>query len=343
MKKTVFVIGAGASKEANLPTGEELKDRISSRLYQNNKDDNISEDIWGALHCSIGQGKIAPYITAAHHIAKHLPLASSIDNFIDTHKEDKKIAWCGKLAIVHSILAAEKNSRLYFQQISEDSNIAFQSIQKTWYIPFFRILTEGRNPKDLEKRLQQITLIIFNYDRCVEHFLFCAIKGYYNLPEVEVVEILKNLRIYHPYGVVAPLCWQSKDKRTIGFGEKADYRNICEFAKNIKTFTEGTDPQSSEVSEIRGCMGQADVLVFLGFAFHELNMDLIQPQRHKKANHAPFLNCFATVFGASHNDQAVIKHNIERLYNTSSRTLHTYTAGLSCYGIFEEYARSLSF
>lgn len=32
MSKTVFVIGAGASKEANLPTGEELKSSISSFL-----------------------------------------------------------------------------------------------------------------------------------------------------------------------------------------------------------------------------------------------------------------------------------------------------------------------
>ncbi len=30
--KTVFVIGAGASKEANLPTGIELKDKISALL-----------------------------------------------------------------------------------------------------------------------------------------------------------------------------------------------------------------------------------------------------------------------------------------------------------------------
>jgi len=31
-KKTVYVVGAGASYEANLPTGNELKDRIAKLL-----------------------------------------------------------------------------------------------------------------------------------------------------------------------------------------------------------------------------------------------------------------------------------------------------------------------
>ena len=56
---------------------------------------------------------------ASQHISKALPLANSIDEFIDTQKENKKIAFCGKLAIIRSILNDEKRSKLYFEQTQQ--------------------------------------------------------------------------------------------------------------------------------------------------------------------------------------------------------------------------------
>jgi hypothetical protein len=116
-KNTVFVIGAGASKEANLPTGYELKSKISKLLdirfshgYQQTSGDYVITDALRrlVLNSDGRSGDINPYLHEAWHIRDALPQAISIDNFIDAHRDNDKIALCGKLAIVRSILDAEK-------------------------------------------------------------------------------------------------------------------------------------------------------------------------------------------------------------------------------------------
>ncbi|MGB5746556.1 MAG: hypothetical protein WBM69_06215, partial [Desulfobacterales bacterium] len=148
-------------------------------------------------HCDIN-----PYLHESWHIRDALSQAISIDNFIDAHRDNNKIALCGKLAIVRSILDAEKRSLLYFEKIRSDSTINFNSIENTWYTPFFQLLTENCEKNDLKDRFETITLIIFNYDRCIEQYLYHSLQNYYGISEGEADEFVKKISIYHPYGIV---------------------------------------------------------------------------------------------------------------------------------------------
>ncbi|MDQ1353012.1 MAG: hypothetical protein QG657_3318, partial [Acidobacteriota bacterium] len=287
---TVYVIGAGASKEANLPTGYELKEKIIKALdirftpfpfrEQNSGDYIITEALRifvkrTAAPNSPNSG-IGQYISdAAWHIRNALPQAISIDHYIDTRRDDDKIALCGKLAIVRSILDAEKNSHLHFESSNKDSNIPFLKLEKTWNTPFFQLLTENCTKNDLQERFKYFTLIIFNYDRCIEHFIYYALQDYYRISEREAAELVKAINIYHPYGNVGTLPWQkrhlgSNKNMVMEFGKEPNPVQLSELSKNIKTFTEGTNPQSSEISEIRRHMSIANRVVFLGFAFHPM-------------------------------------------------------------------------
>ena len=120
--ESVYIIGAGASKEADLPTGIELKSIISKLLnfkfdgYEMTSGDYI---IKNALQEHVkkpdgNRGDINPYLKEALHIKGALPLAISIDNFIDAHRDNEKLALCGKLSIIRAILSAEKKSLLFF-------------------------------------------------------------------------------------------------------------------------------------------------------------------------------------------------------------------------------------
>ena len=91
--KTVFIIGAGASKEVGLPTGEELKEKIIQLLnirFKLDRRETGDDIITGALFEKVKekrvQGDINPYLYEAWHIRDALPQAGSIDNFIDTQK-----------------------------------------------------------------------------------------------------------------------------------------------------------------------------------------------------------------------------------------------------------------
>jgi len=343
---TVFIIGAGASEEAKLPAGDALKTKIAKLL-------DIRFDEWGgklehgdrtileALKKHARQNDVSSlikYLHAAHLIRDALPQAISIDNFIDAHPDNDLITLCGKLAIVRSILNAEKSSLLYFAKSSTDTNIKYSSLQSTWYIPFFQLLTENCSKDNLEERFESITLIIFNYDRCIEHCIYYALQNYYNLPKEEAAKLIKIINIYHPYGDVGTLPWMNQNG-AMKFGADTNYDQLLELSKKIKTFTEGTDTESSEILEIRKKMSMASRFVFLGFAFHKLNMQIIAPgQINDKSNSK--VRCFATTYGISDNDKEIIEEQIKNLYHNEIRV---NLANLKCCEFFIEFWRSLSF
>lgn len=348
-ENTVFVVGAGASKEANLPTGYELKSQIANLLdmrYDDfgsrlkHGDATIAEALRSHTVQSDDRSNIDDmnsYLVEAWHIRDALPQAISIDNFIDTHRDNDKIALCGKLAIVRSILAAEKRSLLYFEKERRDSTLNFNSLEKTWYIPFFQLLTENCVRGDIEERFKSITLIVFNYDRCIEHYICHALQNYYKLTEEESAELIKNINIYHPYGDVGTLPWVDRNE-AVEFGAELNSVQLLKLSHKIKTFTEGTNPESSEILEIRKHMGRANRVVFLGFAFHKLNMQLISPNHDDAGNSV--VKCFATTFGISKSDEEVIDEQLQKLYDV---LVKVNMANLPCGGFFTEYWRSLSF
>lgn len=352
VQNTVYIIGAGASKEAGLPTGYELKGKIIQALdIQTDYIKQISGDefIKKALHIHFGcphdddpgyiDGRI---LDVAWHIRDALPLAISIDNFIDAHRDNDTIALCGKLAIIRIILEAEKKSPFYFESANMDTNIQFLKLEKTWYNSFFQLLTENCEKNDLQERFKSITLIIFNYDRCVEHFIYYALQNYYRIPGNEAAELVKAINIYHPYGDVGSLPWQkwepgSDKKLVMEFGNEPNPVQLLELSKKIKTFTEGTDPQSSKISEIRRHMGLADRVVFLGFAFHPMNMQIITPEN---VDNTKLLKAFATTLGISDSDKGIISAQIKK---SLSSITSVNMINKTCFEFFGEYWRSLSF
>ncbi len=347
-RNIVFVIGAGASKEANLPTGLELKDKISKLLdirfegYQKKSGDHV---IYDALRLHVEKsneagGNIFSYLQEAEHISEALPLAISIDNFIDAHKDNEKIAFCGKLAIIRSILDAEKNSLLYFKRSQADSNINFSNLETTWYLPFFQILTENCGKNDLKDRFQSITLIIFNYDRCIEYFILNALQKYYRISKDEAADLVRCINVYHPYGSVGSLTQLESNSVTMDFGEDPRIEQLLPLSQKIKTFTEGTDPSSSEILAIQRHMSKASKLVFMGFAFHKLNMQLITPNKNEGVDYPELKNCYATTYGISESDKEVINRQINELYN---REIDTKMVNLKCGNFFTEFWRSLAF
>jgi hypothetical protein len=105
---TVFVIGAGASKELLLPIGSELKTIISQALNFNceyggrtSGDQLIFEAIEKSLHSFPKKNK-NELLDAAQRIKDGLIQSISIDNFIDIHQVNESVVFCGKLAIINN-------------------------------------------------------------------------------------------------------------------------------------------------------------------------------------------------------------------------------------------------
>ena len=114
MGKTVFILGAGASKDLDtwFPTGAELASQIQGFLtgerdrYQQSRTD--VGPILQALLRTTGLGDVE--WAAIERIRKGIVTAESIDEFIDEYADVPRLAEIGKLAIVQSILFSESRS-----------------------------------------------------------------------------------------------------------------------------------------------------------------------------------------------------------------------------------------
>lgn len=341
MEKTTYIIGAGASYELQLPTGEELKSIISKLLdikFDFRKQISGDHQIVTALrtYCQEKEEDLESYRQECQHISKNMPLSISIDNFIDTQRGNDKLELCGKLAIVQSIVKAEKKSLLYPKN---SKGINFMILANTWYLPFFKTLTENCTVEELTERFKSITLIIFNYDRCLEHFMVNALQQYYRISNKKAIELISYIKILHPYGTIGCLPWQNKNSEiTVGFGENINTRELIDCAQNIKTFTEGME--SNELNRLHLIMSKCDRLIFLGFAFHKLNMKLLGKGGFMNSYNYEGVNCFGTTFGMSESDKSAVETLINALYDDKVKS---NLENLTCSKFFEEYSRSLGY
>ncbi len=345
--KTVIVLGAGASAEAGLPTGQDLKKKISELLdlkYDPFKgmlkkgDDLIYDALKTHYRTLEGENDFNDYSRAAQHVSYAMPQAESIDNFIDSNRGDAKIELCGKLAIVRSILQAEKGSLLYINPTS-NKRFDYSRLESTWYARFFKLLVNNCLAEDLEERLRHISLIIFNYDRCLEQYLFIALQNYYRITADESARLVNNIEIFHPYGVVGHLPWQNNGD-SIAFGDEPDVNQLLHLVTLIKTFTEGTDRSHSDILVIHRKFIKANIVVFLGFAFHSLNMKLMRPSDNDgfKPRDKQY---YATALGISDSNCDVIRRDIEKLCSSNSEI--SLRNKLGCYELFDEFSRSFDF
>lgn len=350
--KTVFIIGAGASKEVGLPIGSELKKLIATALHiqvQHGGYQLIRGDqhIYEALRLKAAQNPtqrdlLRSLQSACWKIRDAMPQASSIDSFMDVHSYDKHIELCGKLAIVRTVLEAEAKSILFVDPLQTKQRINFESIESTWFNSFFQRLIESCKPSDLAERLSSVVLIIFNYDRCIEHFLYHALQNFYPSLNAEAVALLlRSIEIYHPYGTVGSLPWL-RQNGTIEYGATPNTEQLLKLISQIKTFTEGTDESSSAVTAIRSNMKTSHRLVFLGFAFHLLNLDLLRPRGAEHMSPPTGRSVFATAHGISDSDTKVVADELATRNVLSARDIKIRN-DLTCSQLFQEYSRSMSF
>lgn len=278
-RKNLIVLGAGASKEFNLPTGLELKKQIAGILDLRFSDwgtiENGDINLIDAFRNLSRQPEsksheLDRYVHAAREISKNMPLAPSIDNFLDTRKDDEVIIEVGKIAITKAILEAEASCLLVPKRQDGHIELAHDSLNHAWISQFFQILVAQRDFSGFLDAVRGITFVSFNYDRCIHQYFAYAAKSYFGLNEYQVVEVIEALEILYPYGNVGDFSWS---QGSTNFGAKANGHSLMEIAGDLRTFTEGTG--SETINTIKERIGTADIIMFLGFGFLRLNMELL--------------------------------------------------------------------
>ncbi|MFS2180227.1 hypothetical protein ACCC98_30450 [Rhizobium pisi] len=276
-RNTVFIVGAGGSKEIGLPTGGELRAKIANALSFSLNGFNRTE-IGGALVEIYNQRSdnldISRYFKAARSISRAMFGALSIDNFLATHQADEDILLMGKLGIASVILEEEGRSEI---KINSEGEILFQNTENYWMNTFCKLMSKEVVRGDFETLFHDVSIITFNYDRCIEHFLPHYLKTYFLIDDAQANKLASSLTVIHPYGRVGRYPNRGGTAPTIPFGSSKNPHHLAEAAKQIQTFGERM-VEDVAVREMKYLINQAEHIVFLGFSFADMNMELLVPE-----------------------------------------------------------------
>ena len=213
-------------------------------------------------------------------------------------------SWCSeRRRSSGQFLKPKKTANFFVDQSNFYNKLDFGSIEGTWFLKLMRVLGPGGSPAEVAKVFAPLAFIVFNYDRCVEHFLAHALQALYGIKRHEADQIVKSLTIIHPYGKIGEL------DMGVPFGNdgrpNADYFHL---AGRIKTYTEQME-EGDTLAKIRSEAERAACIVFLGFSYLEQNMTLLRPQ--KKIDRKPI---FGTAYNMSSHDRDIVKQQLLSLF-----------------------------
>ena len=207
------------------------------------------------------------YLNGARTISSHVLYARSIDEFVDHYQDDRVLVLLAKMGICAAILEKEKSSNLVRTK-GNLSNVDHEFLDRNdvwlkqlWYM-MRQEVPRGR-PVGL---FENLSFVNFNYDRTLEAFLIRALTDMYDMPADEAVRFVENCPIYHPYGVVDRL-----SSTPFGAGYPVD---LLRLKDNIRTYAESeASPQKRDYEDH---LSKASNVVFLGFAYRQLNLELLR-------------------------------------------------------------------
>lgn len=308
--KTTFIIGAGASVELSLPSNEDLLLKIGqsfdfSRLDTptQTRDTLLLSQYLAKLAGRIGKGEQDMY-AAAERLKVAARLGRSIDTVLDQHDTDPLIAACGKLAIVHFICQAEAKSIVRLTA-RVPGDLPIQGTE-TWLYQFGQLLTSGVPRSQVERIFDNVSIICFNYDRAIEHFVPHAMVMAFGMSLQEAQAIVSaKLRIIHPYGTVGRLPWQPGEGAEVEWGTEQPW-NVHNLAGGIRTSGQIMRDHQA-VMQMRSLVASAKRLVFLGYGFQPQNFDMLIDF---SLSHDP--EVLATVWGMSANNVSAIVRTLRR-------------------------------
>jgi hypothetical protein len=340
--KTVLVIGAGASAEIGLPMGPDLLKQIVQLLHirfehyrQSSGDVGILEAIKICVNEGTEVAKTNEHLAAARQLGESAKQALSIDNVIDA-LEDPQVELVGKLGIVRAILKAEAASPVFKRVDNMPDTLDLSKFNETWYSSLTKLLFENIRKSQIENIFDNLEIVNFNYDRCLEHYLPFSLASYYGLKPDAIREIMQGLTIHRPYGMAGRLPWQIGEAPSVGFGEGSPHQ-IADVAQQVRTFTERVE-EGDELAAMRATIAGADRIVFLGFAFHRQNVELLA---QKMQDHSEIV---ATAYQISKSDKSVIEAELGKAFDHSFAMPDTriQLADMKCAQFFKEYWRTLT-
>lgn len=311
--RTTLIVGAGASAELQFPTNAELLARIIQGYDFKRANSETSTRDGQLLLRNIYKlaerlnKKVGDVAAAAERLRNACRLGRSIDTVLEQYDHDPLVVACGKLAITFFMGQAESRSNLKDAPRVEGELPLQGKIAEYWIYQLGQLITSGVPRSKIGQTLEQLTIINFNYDRSVEHFLPYALVMAYGIELKEAQQVIaEKLDIVHPHGSIGRLPWQKGEAPQAEWGVEQPW-NIHAIAAQLKSLNERSTDRNA-LRDIRLSVASAKRLVFLGFGFQPQNIDLLF---ENTLSHNP--EVLISTYGMSSGNAATVAQMIRRL------------------------------
>lgn len=319
-RQTTIIVGAGCSAEYKMPVGDGLKDAIADQLEQigRRKRENgfitvtsqgADDTLVGAITYEGQKFGDRNWVQIANGMAEGIRHAPSIDRYLHIHRDNPAKVKIGKLAIAWAILAAEERSLLAtgvnLAGISRSNNG-----EPHWLQQLFNRLQADVPLGEIERAFDKLTIITFNYDRLIEHYLFHAVKALGGFDEKQAAAALSHLKIVHPYGKIGRLPWQPDDggpSLAFGRNEYLQPQTLMDSAERLRTFTETVEEEDLIGAIYDGILNPSQIII-LGFSYLRQNLELMTSQGTSKV-----MNVEATCYLESDSNRLMADKGIRQM------------------------------
>jgi hypothetical protein len=271
MARTIFIVGAGASREFgdSMPIGLQLARMIKAQLLDEISGGLVHRPITNAL--SFG-GFGSQHRAAMNRIAEGIEGYESIDDMVDDWSDQQHLDEIAQMAISWALLRAEAATP-WGQVASKhaQATTVLGDLRDTWLGQILRFHGSGKRRREFAERFSDVGFIVFNYDRLIEYHLYQHLRVTLNETPDSARAIISNIPIHHVYGTLGTLPELGGDH---ALGDSSDWL-IAQAPNRIRTYTRTVDSVVGE--QIAALVRNAEQIVFLGCAYHDQNLRILFP------------------------------------------------------------------
>lgn len=333
--KTTLVVGAGASCELQFPDGKEFLQRIAAGFDFQRLGGGLESPDLAAMAAHVDElakqarVKKEALVEAGQTIRSAARISSSIDAILEQHGDNPMVVALGKLAIAHYTLTAEAHSPLG-PEPRDPGDLPVRGTEN-WLFQLSRAVVNGVPRSKAEQVFDNLSIVCFNYDRSIEHYLPWALHMAFgmNLTEARGL-VAQKLKIIHPYGTPGRLEWQAGDRPVADWGE-TEPEDLHGIVEQIQTASERAEDRTFK-RQLLAEVIHGKRLVFLGFGFDAMNTAMLfdAPFEHNP-------DVLVTLPGASETEAAAVFRLLMRQAGIKDERLITIE-DLRAWQLMRDYA-----
>lgn len=234
-KKTVLVLGAGASSDYGYPLGRGLRDLVCALPGH-------PSSVAAVLEGGHSAAVFHEFVDTLRHYG-----VGSVDWFLEDHPAFISV---GKAAMAACLIPYEDPDRLF--PPGAPSNHWYELLLTSLLLPDGTIDTTP------------LSVVTFNYDRSLEHYLFRVISTRLKSDKMAQAA-LNDLEVVHVHGVLGGLVPLDPNGRE--YSSELTGEAVAKAAEEIIVVGEAQD-SSAAFERASSLLGQAERIIFLGFGFH---------------------------------------------------------------------------